>query len=133
MVIVRYFDRVGISYPMTMLLITVIAIAATVIAGYFFYHVAQVTAKQPLAMVLGTPVVINGVLYVTLKNVGTANLEVYGFVGVGGVSGTINEIIKPGEVKTLEISLSGEITGSIVKGVLKTNAGEIAITAQVIS
>ncbi|MEN3034860.1 MAG: hypothetical protein ABC537_01025, partial [Candidatus Methanosuratincola sp.] len=87
-------------------------------------------ANQGALMIVGSPVVQNDVLYLTVRNIGNADANISSCL-LGGQNAALNYKIQAGQSMVLNISFSNAnfAAGTILKGSLNTDQGILPFSA----
>ena len=136
--------RGDLSGPIVAILITVVVVAAGLVAGMWFLRSGTQIAKSSMLTVIGQPTLVptssGTYAYVSLKNVGTESTTVQSLViRVGGQQVTLTPTsaaqIPPGATASIEFTTTTSIspTNSTVPGVIVTDHGTIPVVLYVIS
>ena len=124
--------RKGALPPIVTVLIVVAAIVATALVAWFLYASTARATRTAMISVVGVPTLYasggNTYLYVTLKNDGTAPLNVYNAkVVIQASTGSLitftcqnTTSIEPGKAASLVFQVSGDQLSSIPDGALAT-------------
>ncbi|RWX74243.1 MAG: hypothetical protein Metus_0268 [Candidatus Methanosuratincola subterraneus] len=122
--------RGEISTPIITILVTVAALAVTGIAVSWMLSTGAAAANQGALMIVGSPVVQNDTLYLTVRNIGNANASISSCL-LGGQNATRSDVIQAGKSMVLNITFSGAnfTTGTILKGSLNTDQGILPFSA----
>jgi len=125
--------RGEISTPIITILVTVAALAVTGVAISWMVSTGTSAASQGVAIIVGSPVIQNNTLHMTVKNIGNANTTITACrIGSGAASTITPAVITPGDSKVLEIAFGVSFAaGSTVKGALETNQGILQFSAYV--
>ncbi|GEM_PF-1458815 len=126
--------RGEISTPIITILVTVAALAVTGVAISWMVSAGTSASSQGAAIIVGTPVIQDNMLYMTLKNIGNADTTITACrIGSNVNSSKITpDTIVSGGSGVLAIDFNGTFTaGSTVKGVLQTNQGVLQFSAYV--
>jgi len=125
--------RGEISTPIITILVTVAALAVTGMAITWMASTGSVASNQGALIIIGTPVVQNNTLYLTLKNIGTANATLVS-CHLGSVSSTSFSptVITAGNSTAGTIVFDSAFTsGQTLKGSLSTDQGTLQFSAYV--
>lgn len=98
--------RGEISTPIITILVTVAALAVTGIAVSWMLSTGAAAANQGALMIVGSPVVQNDTLYLTVRNIGNANASISSCL-LGGQNATRSDVIQAGKSMVLNITFSG--------------------------
>ncbi|MEJ5292674.1 MAG: hypothetical protein WHS82_03670 [Candidatus Methanosuratincola sp.] len=121
--------RGEISTPIITILVTVAALAVTGIAVSWMLSTGAAAANQGALMIVGSPVVQNDTLYLTVRNIGNANASVTSCL-LGNQTQILNRIIQAGQSQVINISFGTSfLTGTILKGSLNTDQGILPFSA----
>jgi len=127
--------RGGVPPIVTALVLVAFLISAGLIAWYVIYTTSLAT-KRALLEVSGGCYIVNNVLYITVKNIGSSRYE--GVIsitltdGSNTYTGSVNITLLPGQSMPLKITLSGTPTADTLGGVLQYGESTIKIVADVI-
>ena len=136
--------RGDLSGPIIAILITVVAVAAGLVAGMWFLRSGSQMSKTSMLTVVGQPTLVPAndgtYAYVTLKNIGTETVTVDKLViRVGDKKLDLNPSstieIEPGQSVSAEFSTTTTITitNSTVTGTIITDHGTVPVVLYVIS
>ncbi|MBC7120023.1 MAG: hypothetical protein H5T33_00345 [Candidatus Methanosuratus sp.] len=124
--------RGEISTPIITILITVAALAVTGIVVSWMFSTGAAAANQSVLMIVGSPVVQNDSLYLTVRNIGNANANISSCI-LGDKTGTVNggTVIEAGQSRVLNITFSSATfeSGTILRGSLNTDQGILPFSA----
>ncbi|MDH5811713.1 MAG: hypothetical protein QXP73_05050 [Candidatus Methanomethylicaceae archaeon] len=129
---INKIDRRGeISTPIITILVTVAALAVTGMAITWMASTGSAASMQGALIIIGTPVVQNDTLYMTLKNIGTADANLVSCTLNFTISSNfIPSTIKAGESVALQVKFSQSFAhGQTIKGSLSTNQGTLQFSA----
>ena len=125
----RMSKRGEISTPIITILVTVAALAVTGIAVSWMLSTGAAAANQGALMIVGSPVVQNDTLYLTVRNIGNANASIASCL-LGGHTQTLSTTVPAGKSQVLNISFGTSfLTGTILKGSLNTDQGILPFSA----
>lgn len=127
----RRDKRGEISTPIITILVTVAALAVTGMAITWMASTGSAASMQGALIIIGTPVVQNDTLYMTVKNIGTADASLVScnLNSVSSSNFTPNSI-GAGESVALQVKFSQSFTpGQTLKGALSTNQGTLQFSA----
>lgn len=125
-------DKKGeISTPIITILVTVAALAVTGMAITWMASTGSAASTQGALLIIGTPIVQNDTLYMTLKNIGTADAKL---VSCHLNSSTSNSFdpnsVRAGESIALKVTFTQAFTpGLTIKGSLRTDQGTLQFSA----
>ncbi|MCX8182706.1 MAG: hypothetical protein N3D12_06260 [Candidatus Methanomethyliaceae archaeon] len=125
-------DRKGeISTPIITILVTVAALAVTGMAITWMTSTGSAASMQGALIIIGTPVVQNDTLYMTVKNIGTADANLVSCNLNSTISNNFTpSTVKAGESVALQVKFSQPFAaGQIIKGSLSTNQGTLKFSA----
>lgn len=124
--------------PIVTILIILSFILASVLVGWFIISTTASATRRGIPVVSQNPVIVkrggSTILYITVRNDGTAQLSIRGVVFGNGGGGDIGALVPPGESLSLEIGISGGSfeAGREYEGVLRTDSGEVRFVATVL-
>ncbi len=122
----------GGGVPPIVTVITIIAfIAAATLVGWYIMSTTSIATRRPILSIQGTPTIINGKLYLTIRNDGTANAYVseVALKGLTVSNCNLGSIPKDGGVRNITCSVTGAVNGKTYEGVVKTSAGDLKFRA----
>ena len=133
-----FLDSRGVGLGLAIMLVTLLVVG--LLAGYWILSMWRLMPKSVMVL-QGEPVVSGGVLYITVKNVGTDHVKIYKVVIDGseasftieGVEGKVDAQARdlgPGAVALIKVSGLSP-SGQTVNFVIITSAGTIKGTATV--
>jgi len=125
--------RGEISTPIITILVTVAALAVTGMAITWMASAGSVASNQGALMIIGSPVVQDDALYLTLKNIGTANAALNS-CRLGNATSTnfSPSVITAGNSTAVTVVFGSAFTsGQTLKGSLSTNQGTLQFSAYV--
>ncbi len=128
----KRIDRKGeISTPIITILVTVAALAVTGMAITWMASTGSAASMQGALIIIGTPVVQNDTLYMTLKNIGTADANLVSCNLNSTVSSNFTpSTIRAGESASLQVKFSQPFPpGQSVRGTLSTDQGTLQFSA----
>ncbi|MCQ5377378.1 MAG: hypothetical protein NO516_04930 [Candidatus Methanomethylicia archaeon] len=122
-----------ISTPIITILVTVAALAVTGVAITWMISTGTSASSQGAIIVIGSPVVQNDTLYVTVKNIGNTNTALSScLLGDSSVAISPPRSISAGESTVLTIGFNQTFaSGQTLRGSLNTNQGIYQFTAYV--
>jgi len=124
-------DRRGdISSPIIVILVTVAALAVAGMAVAWMASTGGKASNQGSLIVLGTPTVTaNGNLYITVKNVGNANVTITS-IRLGSNTNSSTFPISAGTSQALVVALGGSYSpGQTYNGIIATDFGTVQFSA----
>lgn len=140
--------RGELSSPIIAILLTVVVVAAGLVAAMWFLRAGNAASKDSMILVLGQPALIQTRYYtsavVTIKNVGSEPVTVEKIVirqtnslGFGPVILTPNGaiVVNPGETTTVTfygLPPQGSINATVIQAALVTDKGTIPILLYVV-
>ncbi|MEM1695999.1 MAG: hypothetical protein QXQ90_05335 [Desulfurococcaceae archaeon] len=125
--------RADLSGPVLAIIVTVAIIAAGLGILAYFWYVAPSSAKTPTLVIVGEPAVLGNRLYITVKNIGSKEVQIQSVV-IGGTTINVIQQVNPGEELALEIDITGAtVSGPVAEGVLLTTAGTYPFNAYIVS
>jgi hypothetical protein len=128
----KRIDKKGeISTPIITILVTVAALAVTGMAITWMASTGSAASMQGALIIIGTPVVQNDTLYMTVKNIGTvdAKMDSCNLNSTLSSSFTPN-IIRAGESVSLQVKFSQPFSpGQTVRGTIITDQGTLQFSA----
>ena len=122
-----------ISTPIITILVTVAALAVTGVAITWMISTGTAASNQGAVIVIGSPVVQNDTLFMTVKNIGNANTTLSS-CHLGSSSSTLFTpvLIPAGDSTVLTVNFNNTFTtGQTLKGSLNTNQGILQFSAYV--
>ncbi|MDI9643879.1 MAG: hypothetical protein QFX35_01520 [Candidatus Verstraetearchaeota archaeon] len=123
--------RGEISTPIITILVTVAALAVTGIVVSWMLSTGASASNQGALMIVGSPVVQNDTLYMTVRNIGNADAAVSSCL-LGNYTGNANYTIRAGESRVLQFDFNITFnTGTILRGALNTDQGTLIFSAYV--
>ncbi len=125
--------RGEISTPIITILVTVAALAVTGVAITWMISTGTSAASQGAVIIIGSPVIQNDTLYMTVKNIGNANASIAAcHIGSDTRSLAPPTIVEAGSSSILSIDFDKTFNaGTTVKGALETNQGILQFSAYV--
>lgn len=120
-----------ISTPIITILVTVAALAVTGMTISWMASTGAMASSQGAIIILGSPVVQNDTLYLTLKNIGTASTTISTCI-LGGMSSTdmSQAVIPAGNSTAISVGFGSPFTsGQVLKGSIITNQGTYQFSA----
>jgi hypothetical protein len=128
----KRIDKKGeISTPIITILVTVAALAVTGMAITWMASTGSAASMQGALIIIGTPVVQNDTLYMTVKNIGTADASLVSCNLNSTTSSNFTpSIIRAGESVSLQVKFSQPFSpGHTLRGTLSTNQGTLQFSA----
>ncbi len=125
-------DRKGeISTPIITILVTVAALAVTGMAITWMASTGSAASTQGALIIIGTPVVQNDTLYMTVKNIGTAGAKLDScHLNSSASTAFTPSIIKAGESVALKVVFTESFPpGQTFKGSLSSDQGTLQFSA----
>lgn len=125
--------RGEISTPIITILVTVAALAVTGVAITWMISTGTSAASQGAVIIIGSPVIQNDTLYMTVKNIGNADASISA-CHIGSDTSTMvpPTVVGAGSSSVLAIDFNKAFaTGTTVKGTLETNQGILQFSAYV--
>jgi hypothetical protein len=120
-----------ISTPIITILVTVAALAVTGMTISWMASTGAMASSQGAIIILGSPVVQNDTLYLTLKNIGTVSTTVDSCI-LGGInSASISPHIVPaGNSTAMSVGFGFTFaSGQVLKGSIITDQGTFQFSA----
>ena len=129
-------DKIGGVPPLVTALIIIAFIVAAGLITWFVIYTTSLASKKAILSVEGGAYIINNVLYITVKNIGTipynGNISVI-LKGRSTYTGTASSVsLNPGESTNLQITLSASPTEDSLSGVVQYGDATIKISVDVI-
>ncbi|MGQ9758971.1 MAG: hypothetical protein ACUVQ5_00130 [Candidatus Methanomethylicaceae archaeon] len=128
---IRVGKRGEISTPIITILVTVAALAVTGMAITWMASTGFAASTQGALIIIGTPVIQNDTLYMTLKNIGTADATLVSCrLNFSTSSNFSSSIVRAGESVAINVIFPQPFTpGLTLKGSLSTNQGTLQFSA----
>ncbi len=123
--------RGEISTPIITILVTVAALAVTGMAISWMASAGTAASSQGALIVLGTPIAHGNTLYLTLKNIGTANATLISCsLGSQTSQAFSAALVTAGSSSAISVTFSSTFTpGQTLKGLVSTDQGTVQFSA----
>ncbi len=123
--------RGEISTPIITILVTVAALAVTGMAISWMASAGTAASSQGALIILGTPVAHGNTLYLTLKNIGTANSTLISCNLGSQTSQAFSPALVPaGSSSAISVTFGSTFTpGQTLRGLISTDQGTVQFSA----